>query len=124
MADRESLFFGIDIANHRLVGAEHDSRIHIDIAIFVQDRRRFVWQQLYKVLVGLRNKRSPIGQEQHVFDPVIAFQHIDKRNRDSNLARASRHDQEPFAVHLVVMFANTLDGQFLIVAIRDFRIHV
>ena len=123
MPDRERLLFRIDIAYHRLVSAEHDSRIHVDIAALVQHGRRLVRQELHEVLVRLRNKRSPVGKEQHVLYPIVALEHIHKRYGHARLARTGRHDQEPLAVHGVVMLAHRLDGHFLVVAVRDVGVH-
>ena len=121
--DGELLVLRVDVVDHRLVGAEHQTGLLIFFLGTCEDACRVFGQQLAEVPIGLIHQGDAVGKEQHVLDPVLSQKDIAERDGRACLARACGHDQKGTPMLLVEMLADGTDASLLIIAVGDFVLY-
>ena len=117
--DGELLVLRVDVVDHRLVGAEHQTRLLLFFLGSCEGACSIFGQQLAEVPIGLIDQRNAIGKEQYVLNPVFSQEYVTERNGGACLARACSHDQKGTPMLLVEMLANGTDGSLLVIAVGD-----
>ena len=125
VADRELLVIAVHHFDHRVVSRKYNAGVIVGIVILVSEvTGGDVRQQLGKVSCSLTYKRTTVGKEQHMLNPVITLQQLSKTDCKSSLACTSGQDDECMAALLVKSFASCLDALILIIATSNLLIDI
>ena len=116
------VLYRVDAVHHGLVGGKDAAGGGV-VLLLAQIGDGQAGQQVDKAALGLGDQGIAVGQEQDVFHPAVAQEHVTQGDYRPGFARAGGHDQQGLASAARKAVAHRLDGALLIPAPGDILVH-